>query len=44
VNASNGAILRTLVTGGTNFGKTVFANGRVYTTNVGQGLFSWKLP
>ena len=34
----------TMVTGGTNFGQTVFANGKVYTTNVGMGLWAWKLP
>jgi hypothetical protein len=44
VRASDGAILRTLTTGGMNFGQVVFANGTVYGTNVGQGLMAWRLP
>jgi polyvinyl alcohol dehydrogenase (cytochrome) len=44
VRASDGTILRTLTTGGMNFGQMVFADGTVYGTNVGQGLMAWRLP
>ena len=44
INKSNGAILRTLTTGGTNFGQVVFANATVYGTNVNKGLTAWRLP
>jgi polyvinyl alcohol dehydrogenase (cytochrome) len=44
IDKSNGAILRTLTTGGTNFGQVVFANATVYGTNVNKGLTAWRLP
>jgi len=44
VNSSNGQIVRTLATGGTDFAQNVFADGYVFTANVGQGLNAYHLP
>ncbi len=40
VDASSGAILRTLTTGSADFAQSVFAEGRLFTAN-GDGLVSW---
>ena len=37
-------LVRTLSTGGTDFARSVFADGYVFTANVGQGLNAYHLP
>lgn len=44
VNAANGQLLRTLSTGGTNFSQSAFANGYLFTANVGLGLTAYHVP
>lgn len=44
VNSATGKIIRTLGTGGTFFAQSVFANGYVFTANVGKGLTAYRLP
>jgi outer membrane protein assembly factor BamB len=44
INASNGALVRTLSTGGMNFAQSTFAHGWLYTANVGLGLSAYHLP
>jgi outer membrane protein assembly factor BamB len=44
INAANGQLLRTLNTGGRTFAQSVFANGYVFTANVGKGLTAYTLP
>jgi outer membrane protein assembly factor BamB len=44
VDSSTGKIVRTLSTGGTDFAQNVFADGYVFTANVGQGLNAYHLP
>jgi outer membrane protein assembly factor BamB len=43
VNAANGEILRTLLTGGYDFAQSVFADGRLFAAN-SNGVYSWGLP
>jgi outer membrane protein assembly factor BamB len=43
VNAATGRIIRTLLTGGTDFAQNVFADGRLFTAN-STGVYSWGLP
>jgi polyvinyl alcohol dehydrogenase (cytochrome) len=44
IDSSTGKILKTLATGGTDFAQNVFANGDVFTANVGQGMVVFGLP
>lgn len=44
LQASTGRVIRTLNTGGNYFGQSVFANGYLFTTNIGQGLRAYHLP
>jgi len=44
VDSSTGQIVRTLATGGRDFAQNVFADGYVFTANVGQGLNAYHLP
>lgn len=43
INAANGEILRSLMTGGYDFGQSVFADGRLFVAN-SNGVYSWGLP
>ncbi len=43
VNAATGRIIRTLLTGGTDFAQSVFADGRLFVAN-STGVYSWGLP
>jgi outer membrane protein assembly factor BamB len=43
IDASTGAILRTLTTGGYNFAQSVFADGMVFTANTYRGLTAWHV-
>jgi polyvinyl alcohol dehydrogenase (cytochrome) len=42
VNAANGTILGTLLSGSTDFAQPVFANGDLFLANVGKGLKVYK--
>ncbi len=42
VDASTGRLLRTLTTGGRTFAQSVFANGYLFTANVGKGLSEYR--
>ena len=44
INASTGALVRTLSTGGMNLAQSAFAQGWLYTANVGLGLSAYHLP
>ena len=44
ISASTGQIVRTLNTGGKTFAQTVFANGYVFTANIGKGLTAYHGP
>ena len=44
LDAATGRILRTLNTGGRNFGGLIFAQGWLLSTNVTQGLRAYHLP
>jgi outer membrane protein assembly factor BamB len=44
LDSSTGKILKTLNTGGRTFAQPVFADGFVFTANVGQGLSEYGLP
>ncbi len=43
IDASTGAILRTLTTGGYTFAQTVFADGMLFTANTYRGLTAWHV-
>lgn len=43
VNAATGRIIRALLTGGSDFAQSVFADGRLYAAN-STGVYSWGLP
>jgi outer membrane protein assembly factor BamB len=42
LNATDGQILNTLGSGGTDFAQPVFANGYLFLANVGRGLTTWQ--
>jgi len=43
VDSATGKILRTLTTGGNTFAQSVFANGYLFTANVGSGLTEFRV-
>ena len=44
VNSTTGKIIRTLTTGGSTFAQSVFADGDIFTANVGLGMNVYGLP